>query len=253
MTQPVPSVAAVGFGRAAAAYERGRPGYPETAVAWLAGRLRIGPGRDVLDLAAGTGKLTAALAPLGARLVAVEPVDGMRERLAAALPGVDVRAGTAEAIPLGDASLDAVLVGQAFHWFRPEEALAEIRRVLRPGGALALVWNVRDLRDPLQARLHELTAPLRGDAPSQASGDWAAVVEASGRFAAGELRSWAWVHVQAPEEVVDRIDSVSFVAAAPPGTRAALLAEVGRLACAHAAGGRVRMPYTTDAYVFAAA
>ena len=139
--------AEAGFTAAAEVYERARPGYPDEAVAWVAERLGIGPGRDVLDLAAGTGKLTRQLVPLGACIVAVEPIDAMRAQLERVVPGVEAVAGTAEAIPLPDASVDAVTCAQAAHWFRADEAAREIRRVLRPGGGLALLWNVRDLDD----------------------------------------------------------------------------------------------------------
>lgn len=127
--------AAAGFGSAAEAYERGRPGYPPEAIAWLAERLDLRPGRTVVDLGAGTGKLTRQLAATGARVIAVEPVDEMR-----AFIEVEALAGTAEAIPLPDASADGVTVAQAFHWFRPE-AEAEIDRILRPDGMLAIVRN----------------------------------------------------------------------------------------------------------------
>ncbi|HEX8802631.1 MAG TPA: class I SAM-dependent methyltransferase, partial [Acidimicrobiales bacterium] len=139
--------AALGFDANAGDYERGRPSYPAEAVALVVGRGGIGPGRRVLDLAAGTGKMTRLLLPTGADVVAVEPVAGMRaalERLAAASPGLEVLDGTAENLPLPDGSVDAVTVAQAFHWFDPPVALAEMRRVLRPGGHLFLVWNVRD-------------------------------------------------------------------------------------------------------------
>jgi SAM-dependent methyltransferase len=127
--------AAAGFGSAAEVYELGRPDYPAAAVAFLAERLDLREGRTVVDLAAGTGKLTRLLATTGARVIAVEPVDEMR-----AFIEVEALAGTAEAIPLPDASADAVTVAQAFHWFRPE-AEAEIDRILRPGGMLAIVRN----------------------------------------------------------------------------------------------------------------
>ena len=148
--------AAAGFSAAAEVYERARPGYPDEAVAWVAELLGIAPGRDVLDLAAGTGKLTRQLVPFGARIVAVEPIDAMRAELERAVPGVEALAGSAEAIPLPDTSVDAVTCAQAFHWFRPEAAVAEIRRVLRPGGGLALLWNGRDPAEERHARLHEL-------------------------------------------------------------------------------------------------
>lgn len=128
--------AAAGFGSAAEAYERGRPDYPAAAIDFLAERLDLRPGRTVVDLAAGTGKLTRLLARTGARVIAVEPVDEMRVFIE-----TEAIAATAETIPLPDDSTDAVTVAQAFHWFRADEALAEIDRILRPGGALALVRN----------------------------------------------------------------------------------------------------------------
>lgn len=133
MTPGLHRAAAVGFARAGADYERGRPGYPTAAVDRLAVELRLGPGRVAVDLAAGTGKLTRALVRTGAELVAVEPVAGMRRKLTASLPSVRALEGTAEAIPLTEGSVDAVLVGQAFHWFDTPVAAREIHRVLRPG------------------------------------------------------------------------------------------------------------------------
>ena len=157
--------AAQGFPGAAASYEAGRPTYPPQAVARLARELHLGTGRAVLDLAAGTGKLTALLVVTGSEVVAVEPVAEMRAVLEAALPGVRALPGTAEAIPLGSGTVDAVTVGQAFHWFRGDEALREIHRVLRPGGGLGLLWNDRDTSVPWVARLSELMEPHRRDAP----------------------------------------------------------------------------------------
>src|SRR3954467_12164403 len=118
---------------AADVYERGRPDYPAAAVAAIVSELGLGPGRTVLDLAAGTGKLTRLLVPSGANVLAVEPVREMRVELERGGGGVGVFAGTAERIPLNDGYLDAVTVGQAFHWFDAQPALREIHRVLRPG------------------------------------------------------------------------------------------------------------------------
>ena len=120
----------------AEAYERGRPGFPEDAIAALARECGIEPGRRVVDLAAGTGKLTRQLVPFGADLVAVEPVEGMRRVFAERLPDVPILDGTAEALPFEDGSVDAVVASQAFHWFDPVAAPREIHRVLAPGGAL---------------------------------------------------------------------------------------------------------------------
>ncbi|GAB1514876.1 class I SAM-dependent methyltransferase [Actinophytocola sp. KF-1] len=131
------------FGSLAADYDAHRPGYPADGIRWvLDGATR--PVRSVLDLAAGTGKLTAGLLALGLPVVAVEPDDEMRARLSHAFPQVEALAGTAEAIPVPDGSVDAVLVGQAFHWFDACAALEEMARVLRPGGVVGLLWNDED-------------------------------------------------------------------------------------------------------------
>jgi SAM-dependent methyltransferase len=130
------------FGTVALAYAAHRPNYPDRAVDWA-----LGPGADnrhVLDLAAGTGKLTASLPARAGRVSAVEPDPEMLAVLHEQLPTVNALAGSAEHIPLPDASVDAVLVGQAFHWFDPDAASAEIARVLRPGGVLAALWNYED-------------------------------------------------------------------------------------------------------------
>lgn len=157
-------VAARGFSSAADVYERARPGYAAEAVDWLCERMGIGPGRTVLDLAAGTGKLTRDLVPSGATIVAVEPLDEMRAQLVEAVPGVETLAGTAEQIPLPDSSVDDVVCAQAFHWFDADRALAEIHRVLRAGGALGLIWNSRDLSDAVQVAIDALLDPYRGQA-----------------------------------------------------------------------------------------
>jgi ubiquinone/menaquinone biosynthesis C-methylase UbiE len=142
---PVPRVveiAATGFERAAGQYELGRPGYPAEAVQRMGRELGVAAGQTVIDLAAGTGKLTRRLVQLlPAEVIAVEPVAGMRAQLERAVPGVRALDGTAEEIPLGDGCAHAVFVAQAFHWFRVPEAAREIARVLEPGGALAIVRN----------------------------------------------------------------------------------------------------------------
>lgn len=125
------------FGSAVAAYTRGRPSYPVEAVRWAL----PDHATRVLDLAAGTGKLTRPLLEMGVEVVAVEPLDEMRAELPA---GVTALAGSAEDIPLPDESVDAVVVGQAYHWFDPARALPQIRRVLRPGGRIGLFWNTLD-------------------------------------------------------------------------------------------------------------
>lgn len=140
------------FGNEASAYAEHRPGYPLAALRWgLPSNAEA-----VLDLGAGTGKLTEGLLALGLRVTAVEPDPDMRAELIRRLPGVRTLDGTAERIPLGDAEVDSVLVGQAFHWFDLDRALAEIARVLKPGGTVVALWNHRDESVPWVARLDEL-------------------------------------------------------------------------------------------------
>ncbi|MDQ4018776.1 MAG: class I SAM-dependent methyltransferase [Actinomycetota bacterium] len=237
--------AAVGFERGAAEYERGRPGYPAEAVQTLVRALAIGPGVRVLDLAAGTGKLTRELVAGGADVVAVEPVDAMRATLAGALPGVEVLSGTAERLPLGPDSVEAVTAAQAFHWFDGDRALAEIHRVLRGRGRLALVWNKRDESDPLQARISEVIEPYRGRAPSHASLAWRAAFERTPLF--GPLAEWhgSWVHTTDADGLVARAASISFIAALPPDKRDEVLARVRGLV---APAEPVRLAYRTHVY-----
>ena len=167
------------FAGVADAYERSRPGYPVDAVRWLVG----GEPGDVLDLGAGTGKLTRSLVALGHRVTAVEPLPEMLEQLRAALPGIEVALGSAEVIPLPDASVDVVTCAQAFHWFDHDRALVEIARVLRPGGRLALVWNTRDEREPWVDELSDAMVGRTGvdhgvAAPIASSGLFGPVEEA---------------------------------------------------------------------------
>ncbi|MEV6773758.1 methyltransferase domain-containing protein [Nocardia sp. NPDC051030] len=132
------------FGSQAAVYSEHRPDYPLAGIRWALESVADLAGPEVLDLGAGTGKLTGGLLELGARVTAIEPDDSMRAELERLYPKVPTASGTAESIPLPDNSVDAVLVGQAFHWFNQSEAFPEIARVLRPGGVLAAFWNAPD-------------------------------------------------------------------------------------------------------------
>jgi len=236
----VHAAAARGFSRSADAYDRARPDYPAAAVAWLAERLGLRPGRTVVDLAAGTGKLTRPLAATGAEVVAIEPVAEMRARIGDAAAGsLD---GTAEAIPLADASADAVTVAQAFHWFDGPAALAEIHRVLRPGGALALVWNRRPLEDPAHAAIERIIAPHRGDAPAHRTGAWRAAFDATTLFGPLEERTFTHSRPHDADALADRVGSTSFVAALDDGPQADVIAAVRALA----AEGPVELPYVCE-------
>jgi SAM-dependent methyltransferase len=239
----VHDAAARGFARSADAYDRARPDYPPAAIDWLAARLGLGPGRTVVDLAAGTGKLTRPLAGTGAAVVAIEPVAEMRARIGPA--AACVLDGTAEAIPLPEASADAVTVGQAFHWFDGPAALAEIHRVLRPGGALALVWNRRPLDHPVHAAIERIVAPFRGDAPAHRSGAWRVAFDTTTLFGPLEERVVEHSRPHDADALADRVGSTSFVAALDDGPQAGVLAAVRALA----AEGPVDLPYVCEVLV----
>jgi len=250
--QRIPQAAAEGFSRAADAYELARPSYPADAMACIVGRAGIGPERTVLDLAAGTGKLTRLLAPTGADVVAVEPVAAMRAVLRTVCPGVEDLDGTAEALPLSDASVDAITVAQAFHWFDPQPALAEMARVLRPGGTLVLVWNTRDRSHDWVLQFGELLAGGDAERPydSYYDVDYAAVVAEQGDGAFTPLEQWStsWGQPCDAELLVARAASVSVVAALAEPERGEVLRRVRHLAETHPdlAGKDVfAFPYTT--------
>lgn len=226
---PIDDVAARGFGAGAAAYEAARPGYPDEAMAVLVEQLGLGPGLRVLDLAAGTGKLTRRFLEHEASVLAVEPVQGMRDQLAAVLPGVEVLEGTAESIPVPDASIDLVSVAQAFHWFDAPAALAEIARVLRPGGGLALLWNERDETTPWVAEMSRLIRWHERTVSRYQHVDWAEVVAASGRFTPLQEVVIHWQQPMTRELLAERVRSISYIAAMPVAERERLAAEVVEL------------------------
>ena len=246
----IPDIAAQGYELGGDAYERARPSYPPQAVALLTRELHIGLGATVLDLGAGTGKLTRLLQPTGATLVAVEPVEAMRRHLAA-LGDVRVLEGTAEAIPLEDASIDSVVVGTAFHWFRGEEALAEIVRVLKPDGGLGLVWNNPDLDVDWVAEIWGLVGTKRGSAPRNRDMSWKEAFASAPQLT--PLRHSRFSHSQqlGLDGLIARVRSIAFVASLPPAERDALLEGVREIVGSHpglAGGERLELPYRTDVY-----
>jgi ubiquinone/menaquinone biosynthesis C-methylase UbiE len=165
---PLDPYAEQGFRTDADQYDRHRPEWPDAAIDRVMEHLGTGPEGVVLDLAAGTGKLTRRLLPRVSRVIAVEPLDGMRRLLEESVPEAEALPGTADAIPLADGTVDAVFVAEAFHWFATGEAVAEIARVLRPGGGLAIMWNIHQFGDePWTATVGEVFGeflPRAGDA-----------------------------------------------------------------------------------------
>ena len=224
---------AEGFAEVAGAYERGRPDYPPTVVGVIAAELGIPPDAPVLDLAAGTGKLARALLGAGLDVVAVEPQASLRELLTTSIGEERVRAGFAEAIPLPDSSVAAVTVADAFHWFDHARALAEIRRVLRPTGGLAVLSTVPDWSGASWA--HEvggLMADLRPEHPHFDGTSWQESVRAAQGWSAPHEIRLTTVQPTSPDRVLDYLASVSWVAALPEAERAETLAQLGALVSA---------------------
>ena len=221
--------AAKGFAAQADAYERGRPEHSGESVELLARELGFGPGSRVVDLGAGTGKLTRQLVATGADVVAVEPIPEMRAHLEAALPQVEALDGTAEDLPLANHSVDAVLVAQAFHWFDALRAASEIRRVLRPGGGLGLIWQDRDASVPWVARLNEIIDAADDGHPRFRTHQWESVFELTALFEPLQHVTMPSIQRVSPAGIVDRVASISYVAAITEEHRAPVLADVRRL------------------------
>lgn len=241
--------AATGFSEAAGCYDRGRPDYPPEALRWLFKAIELAPGRAIVDLGAGTGKLTRHLVEAGASVVAVEPVAEMRAQLERALPGVATSPATAETIELAPGSLDAAVAGQAFHWFANQPALRRIHRLLRRGGHLGLIWNRRRLEQPLQARISELIEPYRLDAPRHAAGAWRRPLRRSGLFERCGEHTVQFTQALDRPGLIDRVGSISFIARLDPPRRSGVLEQVGELARGAAT---IELEYIAETFAFRA-
>ena len=233
---------ATSFGRAAGDYDRGRPDYPVGAVGWLLD----GAGPVVVDVGAGTGKLTAVIvravtAP--ATVTAVDPDVQMLATLTRNLPGVMVAEGAGERIPMDDASVDAVTFGQAWHWVDVEAAAREVARVLRPGGRLGLIWNIRDEQVPWVARLGEV---MHGSAAEQLIAQGGPAVGAP--FGVLESRIWTWNRALGVDELVAMAASRSYVITASQRRRDRVLQDVRAIGEERARDGVLSLPYVTHAF-----
>ncbi len=265
--------AAVGFGRSAEAYERGRPEYSDEAVRFVADHLRdfASPNLEegvpprslsVADLAAGTGKFTKVLSSLNPAVIssitAIEPVAEMRAKIKD-LARVSVTAeGTAEKIPFASASFDVVTVAQAFHWFDAPIALREIHRVLKPGGMLLMIWNVRDETHSWIREMTELMVPYEGSAPRYRTMNWRRAFDAdhsskSPHFTSLEFTKFNHLTVGTKATMLDRVASVSFIASLSPSDRDDLMRQMSDLYERHlseagATDGKIAMPYETHIF-----
>lgn len=256
------------FGTGADTYDRTRPDYTPETVRWILGDQP----RDVLELGAGTGILTRRLLSCGHRVTAVEPDDAMRERISASTSGstsaAEVLAGSAESVPVADASADAVLVGHAYHWFKPEPAHAEMARVLRPGGTLATLWNLRDETVPWSAALsrilgdedtgtdretaaaimlHGALGGLRSPVKEGLSG-WLKDPTFGDRFGKVEIAFFDNAQILTVETLVALIKSRSYYLTADPARQLELEERVRNLATTHpdlAGREQFELPYVT--------
>ncbi|GIF65104.1 putative methyltransferase [Asanoa ishikariensis] len=232
---------ALSFGAVAVQYDRFRPPYPRAALEWAVG----GPApRRVVDLGAGTGILTRGLIAAGYEVTAVEPDPEMRAQLAAATHGRTALAGSAEDIPLPDRSVDAVIAGQAYHWFDPDVAHAEAARVLRPGGYFAAVWNLRDRREPWVAALDEITTAA-GDQEHDRPTSFGAA------YAAVEHREFTHETSLTGAQLVEMMTTRSYYLTAEPDVRKRFEAELTDLAETHpdlAGRDSFPLPYQTVVY-----
>jgi ubiquinone/menaquinone biosynthesis C-methylase UbiE len=226
------------FSSAAEVYETSRPGYPDAAVDWM---IPAGA-RSVLDLGAGTGKLTRALVERGLDVLAVDPSTEMLAVLSRVVPGATTLVGEAEALPVADGSVDAVTAAQAWHWVDPDRAGAEVARVLTPGGRLSLVWNIRDERLGWLRRLGEIAGSERsyrdlGEDP---------VV--SPHFGPFERARFEWSQLLTLEHVLDLVRSRSWYLTADERGRERMIAGVSELVTESAVDGRVTMAYITEVF-----
>lgn len=240
MNRDVRAERAASFGAVADEYERARPGYPDEAVRWLLG----GDPLTVVDVGAGTGKLTRQLVAAGHDVVAVEPLEEMRAQLQAVVPEARALAGSAEAIALPGELADAVVAAQAFHWFDHEPALREMARVLRPGGVLALIWNMRDDSVEWMARLSELL----GAEGFQSGYSPAELVAKSGLFEPLDEATFPFSQRVDRETLRALVVSRSYVATLAPDRRRVLLAAVDRLYDEVADDDSALVSYVTHAF-----
>jgi len=226
----------VSFSAVAEAYERARPEYPEEAAAWLTGEAPL----DVVDLAAGTGKLTRVLVRLGHRVTAVEPLPEMLDQLRVAVPEAAPVIGKAESMPLADGFADAVVAGQAYHWFDHDAALVEIARVLRPGGTFGAIWNMRDESVDWVARLSEVIGS-EGQGEREPEDE----VAASGLYEPVEEAEFRWEQPLDRARLRDLVLSRSYCASLPSEEREPVLGAVEALYDETAGPDGLLMPYVT--------
>lgn len=249
--------AAIGFHNRSSEYEHARPGYPEPAVRFLTRQLGLGPRVRLLDLGAGTGKLTRMLLASGVRPIGLEPMEGMRRQFTGVLPGCPLVAAVAEAIPLAAGSIDAICAGQAFHWFANPRALGEIKRVLRKDGRLGLIWNSRPRGGRGEGWQAEMWGLVDRYEPAQPGYDrgWKRALDEFGGWREVAAQSFANAQSVSLDQILQRVASTSFIAGLPDDEHAKLLARVRTLVSSHPptlGSDHYELLYHTETFVYEA-
>jgi len=242
-----------GFEVAADEYEAARPEIPGLALRFLIEQLRLHASSRILDIGAGTGKITRALARTYQDIVALEPVQAMRQKIHIFSPNVRVLGGVAEAIPLKDVSVDAVVAGNSFHWFANTTAIQEIARVLKPQGRIGLVWTVRDESVGWVAELMHIMDRHRGHVAGYREGKWTAILAQSKRFSQVSQESFRFTRTTGRKTVTDRVASMSFIQKLAPGERQKVLEEISTTLSKSSStecGADVEFPCRTDVFVY---
>lgn len=237
--------------RAAKLYEQVRPRYPEAALKFLTTALGIGSGSIVVDVGAGTGKLTRQLISTGATLLAVEPLAEMRRQFSAVLPQIPILSGAAESLPLKDQSVSALVSGQAWHWFDAKRAGVEAARVLMASGGVGLLWNEQDESVPWVADLARIRAGAAENTPSEKSQEWRASFDASQGWAPIECQKFRHVQRLSPNGLVQRVLTSSVFAVKTPAEQQAVAVEILSILNRYVETrdrDEVELPYVTEAY-----
>jgi ubiquinone/menaquinone biosynthesis C-methylase UbiE len=254
MTHSLHPSAAKGFGSGAELYQQVRPSYPQEIAIWLQDRLQIGESSTVIDLGSGTGKFLPYLIQTQAKVIAVEPVAEMLQQLQQAHPTVECLQTSSDQLLVKDASINAIICAQSFHWFSNIETLKEMYRVLIPTGHLGLVWNQRDITVDWVKALADEIAPFEADTPRYHSEKWKQVFEQQQLFQFNGLQTFQLKHTGTVEQVVSkRLLSTSFIAAMPEHQQQQLKARFEQIVfdfTGQTAQDQIDFPYTTFAYHF---
>lgn len=240
-----------GYFKSAEAFATGRPDYPAQANEWLIKDLKLRHHSVVVDLGAGTGKFTPRLLDIGAHVIAVEPGERMRDKFRARYPEIELLDGTAENIGLRSGSVDAVICAHSFHWFANPEAMAEIYRILKPGGRLGMIWNLRDAEVDWVGKIAAVVSSVAAGSPRYYSQEWRKAFPYHG-FSPLNERHFRHGHTGLPEDVIiNRVKSIGFIANLPPAEQEQVFTQIREILATHpdlVGKESVTVPYDTVAF-----